>query len=154
VKLPSLLILADRGHFLAYSVASTSRGASVKLMVSTELTEAQERLGEKLTDKAGSFPVVGTGVHANSSAERMSLSAELESRTFRDIAKKIEAIVNEKQPESWAFAAPSEINSAILDGLGARTHQRLIQNLRRDLTRVPPREMLERFTSATSAGTR
>jgi hypothetical protein len=147
MKLPSLLIIADRGHFLAYSVKETPRGPSARLMVSNDLVDGQERLSEKLTDKAGAFPIAGTGGQANAAAERMTLTAELECRTFRDIAKRIETIVNEKQPESWGFAAPSEINGAILDGIDTRVHERLTQNLHRDLTRLPPQEMLHRFSN-------
>ena len=153
MKLPSILIVADRGHFLAYSVIETPRGASARLVESSDLIEGHERLSEKLTDKAGSFPISGIGGNANSSAERMTLAAELECRTFRDIAKRIETIVNDKQPESWGFAAPSEINGAILDGIDTKIHQRLTRNLHRDLTRLPPQEMLHRFSTASNKAT-
>jgi hypothetical protein len=113
------------------------------LIDSSEFSEGRQKLSEQLTDKAGAFPA-GNG-QATAAAERMTLTAELEMRTFRHIVERITALLREHHPETWAFAAPSEINGAILDGLDPALRGRLKQNLTRDLTRIPADELVEHF---------
>jgi hypothetical protein len=118
------------------------------LVDSTEFAEGQQTLQEQFTDKAGSFPAGGTNGQGNSAPERMSLTAELEMRTFRQAAQRIIALLGEHRPESWGFAAPSEINGAILDGLPPHLLARLAENLPLDLTRTPADRLLEHFERA------
>jgi hypothetical protein len=143
MKLPSLLIVADRGQMLAYAIDEKRRGPVPRLIDSLEFSEGRQKLSEQLTDKAGAFPA-GNG-QATASAERMTLTAELEMRTFRHIAERITTLFQERHPDTWAFAAPSEINGAILDELDPALRGCLKQNLTRDLTRIPADELVEHF---------
>ena len=145
---PSLLIVADRGRLLAYTVDRSVRTPVARLLESADFTEGHQRLGEQVTDKAGAFPVTGGGYHANAVAERTSLVAELDARAFRRLADRIMMLLRHHRPDAWAFAAPGEINGSILNGLHPAFRERLVQNLPRDLACVPPDELLRHFTRA------
>ena len=110
-----------------------------------DIAEGLQKIGEQVTDQAGGFPNTGTQGHGNASAERMSLTAELEIRTFKKIARRIEELCSQHQPDSWGFAAPSEINGAILDNLDHAWSDKLSINLKLDLTGVPSSEVAQRF---------
>jgi hypothetical protein len=49
------------------------------------------------------------------------------------------------QPERWAFAAPPEVNGAILDGLSPKWLSTLQDNLPRDLNHEAPRNLTKLF---------
>ena len=49
------------------------------------------------------------------------------------------------QPERWAFAAPPEVNGAILEGLSPKWLSSLQDNLPRDLNREGPRKLTKLF---------
>ena len=144
---PPFIIVADRGELKAYSVdRSTTRNAFPRLISGVRLREPHQRYAERFTDQAGAFPSGGTEGHGNSVAEKMTLVAEDETRTFRRIAGEITTLLKEHRPDRWAFAAPSEINGAILDGLAPDIREKLVQNLRRDLVKTDSTELLSHFT--------
>jgi hypothetical protein len=142
----SLIILADRGKLKAFSVERIL-GATPHLQLVRQVNVAEPRqcAAEKFTDQAGAFPNGGWLGTGNSTAERMLADAEEEIRTFREIAGEIVALLRKYQPDQWGFAAPSEINGAILDGLPAEHRQTLAQNLPRDLVNVPPNHLSLHF---------
>ena len=111
---------------------------------SLDVREGKATPTELNTDKAGSFPNAGTMGHGNSTGERRSIDAEMQKRSFRKIAQHIAEVFDRLQPQSWAFAAPSEINGAILDGLPSDLRDRLTVNLRMDLVHASSREIAAR----------
>ena len=142
----TLLIVADRGNFKAFEVRLTlNRGSALHLLEAFAIPEAHGRFKDKYTDDAGSFPNTGTLGQGNSTAERQKLLAETETRIFRNLAGRISELLRQHHPERWHFAAPSEINGAILDGLepGLRAH--LGQNVKSDLIHTPTADLLEHF---------
>lgn len=148
MKIPSLIIVADRGHLQAYAIDRSARAPTPRLIDSKDFSEGLQKLSEQVTDKAGGFPNTGSGGYANAAAERMTLTAELEMRSFRHAAERIASLLREHRPDAWAFAAPSEINRAILDGLHPTLRDRLAQNLPLDLINVPADELLGHFARA------
>jgi hypothetical protein len=146
MNIPPLVLLADRGQFKAFEIEKTPSGSQTpRLVKSLQLQEAGQRYSEKFTDQAGSFPNGGTAGQGNSIAERMPLAAEEEMRGFRRLAGEIAEVLKSRQPERWAFAAPSEINGAILDGLPQEFRQSLTLNIRRDLVNTKDAELLSHF---------
>jgi hypothetical protein len=146
---PSFLIIADRGGLKAFAVEQTpNRGPALRLVNSLELVDAHGKFRDKFTDQAGSFPNGGSDGQGNSIAERQELQAEMETRIFRQLASRITTLLREHQPSAWGFAAPSEINGAIIDGLDRDLHERLRWNLKRDLINTDPSELLSRFEGA------
>lgn len=140
---PSIVIVADRGHLLAYR--STENG-SFDQIDSSFIPEGNSKISEIVTDQSGAFPVSGSP--GTSAYESMPLIAELEVRCFRKIAQEIGEIIARENPARWGFAAPSEINGAIIDHLEPKLREQLSVNLKLDLTNVPKTEVYRRFADA------
>jgi hypothetical protein len=148
-KHPSFLIIADRGHLIAYTCETEIRRGSVPRMVAeVTFSEGLEKLGEQVTDQAGSFPAAGTAGRGNAAAERMSLIAEIDVQNFRRVGNCINHVLSSHHPDDWGFAAPSEINRAILEFVKPEFTGKLSHNLPKDLTKTPAGEVIERFEAA------
>lgn len=145
--LPSLIIAADRGHFVAYE--PNAEGTLIAIRAD-DIPEGLNKLSEQVTDKAGAFPVGGATGRGTTTAtaERLTLEAEIEMQSFRKIAARIESLVKRKSPKEWGFAAPSEINGAILDGVDKGIKESLKVNLRLDLVNVPAPQLRRFFSEA------
>ncbi len=122
-----------------------THGAMPHLVLETNLKEAHERYRDKVTDQAGSFPTFGSGGNANAIAERQGMEAEEDARLFKSIAEQIEEIIRHYEPFSWSFAAPAEINPAILDRVPADLRKILDHNVKRDLVKIPGYSLLQHF---------
>ena len=144
-----LLIVADRAHMKVYTVEKPGGRARMPHLVEDFIVdEVHDRYADQYTDQAGSFPNAGTLGQGNSIAERMSLEAENETRFFRKLATHLEEVVRTHQPERWSFAAPSEINGAILDGVPSDCRKTLVQNVPKDLVNQPVTGLLAHFQKA------
>jgi hypothetical protein len=148
----SLLIVTDRGTFKAYTLEPTpQRGAAPRLREAFDIRDAHGRYEDKVTDQAGAFPAGGTGGQGNSIAEHMSFEMETDARIFRVIAGEITSLLNQHQPRSWSFAAPAEINDAILDRVEPSWRGHLERNVARDLVKIAPSDLLRHFEAAVAA---
>ena len=78
----------------------------------------------------------------------MPLVEELQTRCIRKIAGEIRTILEKEQAQTWAFAAPSMMNGAILEELGKPHAERIVMNLKRDLVNVPPAKVAAHFHAA------
>jgi hypothetical protein len=140
------IVVADRGTIKAFEVKQTpAHGAMPRLVLETNLKEAHERYRDKVTDQAGGFPAAGSGGNANAIAERQGMEAEEDARLFKSVAEQIEDIIRQYQPLSWSFAAPAEINPAILDRVPLDLRKILAQNVKRDLIKIPTDSLLQHF---------
>jgi hypothetical protein len=144
-QIPSLLIVADRGCLKVFHVEETpSFGRMARLGETLTIDAAHGRYRDKFTDQAGAFPTGGTAGQGNSIGERMPLETEQDVRIFRILAGHITELLRDHQG-TWGFAAPSEINRAILDGLNPELRDRLTMNLASDLIHVEPSRLLRHF---------
>lgn len=125
-------------------VEDSGRSFTPRLIEELELTGRQQ-VHETLTDQMGAFPTGGTAGQGNSAAERLNLANEHELRSCRQVVGRIVELLKEHQPSNWGLAAPGNINRTIVDGLPADARNRLSRNLPLDLTKMPPKEVLERF---------
>ncbi|GEM_PF-1436093 len=146
---PDLIILANRAHIVAYR---TNGGGHLNLVDSLESMEGNMKISDLVTDQAAAFPTDEPGTAAY---EDMPLTEELEIRSLRQIAGKIDGILSREEPGIWGFAAAPELNEAILEQVDDEHRDRLACNLRLDLTKSPPAEVHGRFAgenrNATSA---
>lgn len=140
---PSIVIVADRGHLLAYR---SRKNGSFEQIDSSIIPEGNSKISDIVTDQSGAFPV--SGGQGTAAYESMPLIAELEVRCFRKIAAEIKEIIGREKPGRWGFAAPSEINGAIVDHLDPELREHLSVNLKLDLTNVPKTEIHRRFADA------
>lgn len=146
----SLVITADRGSLKAYQVNETpTRGPSLKLVQAFDITDAHGRLGDKVTDLAGRFPVTeGAGTHRGpASIAESKLQTETERRINKELADQIAKIINGSGKEGWSFAAPAEIHSAIVDLLPDRVRNRIVEHVKSDLVKVEPAKLANHFRS-------
>lgn len=138
---PSLLYIADRGGLKVYRV----EGHVPHLLEFFPVDDAKGRWRDHLTDRAGGFPSGQGAGHGNSTAERLRLEAETDMRCLRKIAGRLKESLDEHEEDRWSFAAPSELNGAILDGLPDRYRSRLVQSLHTDLLNTPEDELATHF---------
>ena len=148
----NLVILADRGSLKAYRVNETpNRGPSLQLVRAFDITDAHGRYQDKLTDVAGRFSVgdgsANGGRHMSSIAERQALETETDRRIFKQLAENIAEVVKEQRAEGWSFAAPAEIQPAIIELLPREVRDRIVEHVRSDLVNLPVAELTGRFRS-------
>jgi len=140
---PTLLVVTDRGHLIAYRNES---GQTPERIDDVQFLEGNQRLSEMVTDQAGAFP--GTGGVSTSAGENHSLAAEMETRCIRQIAMRIEQLLENENRPLWGLAAPAEIHSSILEHLKLSTRDRLAMQIKKDLVKLSPGGIMERFTEA------
>jgi hypothetical protein len=145
----SIVITADRGSLKAYQVNETpTRGPSLKLIQAFDITDAHGRMIDKVTDFAGRFPVTdGAGAHHGAAIGERKLETETSRRIIRELADQIAKVVNGSGKQGWAFAAPSEIHSAIVDLLPDRIRNRIVEHVKSDLVKVEPAKLPNHFRS-------
>lgn len=147
MNIPSIIIVANRGHLIAYR--KTDNGA-LEAIDADSFPEGTLKISEIVTDQSGAFQMtggVGTG-----SYESLPLVNELEVRSFRKVADKIGAVLDAHKPSWWGFASPSEINGAITDHLQERYRSKISINLKSDLTNSPKDDVYRRFEKAAAQG--
>lgn len=144
MKTPPFLVIADRGRMKAYETHEPLEGGcSLRVLEDIQMLEPHQKFEARYTDRAGAFPAGASA--GNSSGERLNLESETRLRIFRQLAEKLTEWLKKHGPRRWAFAAPSEINDAILNGLDADLKGRLVKNLRADLVNVPTHTLLRHF---------
>ena len=146
----SIIITADRGSLKAYQVNETpTRGPSLKLIQAFDITDAHGRLLDKVTDLAGRFSATDTaGAHRGpASIAESKLENETDRRINKELADQITKVVNGNGKEGWAFAAPSEIHSAIVDLLPDRVRNRIVEHVKSDLVKIEPAKLPNHFRS-------
>ena len=129
---PHLILVANRGRLVAYRPNGMGH---LEVVDSLEPMEGNVKISDLVTDQAGAFPTDGPGTAAY---ESMPLTEELEIRSLRQIAGKMEEILEREAAHSWGFAAASELKVALLEELSDEYRNGLTLNLRLDLTNSPP----------------
>ena len=115
--------------------------ASLDLVETLENPEAHERLGELISDKAGSFHSVGG---SGSSGKTEKISLEQEKRYIQWVVDSICSRVEDANA-AWYLAAPQKINKRIVEKLPEGCLKRLKKNLTSDLSKMNPPEVLAHF---------
>ncbi|MDB6135682.1 MAG: hypothetical protein JWM59_3925 [Verrucomicrobiales bacterium] len=142
--LPPILIVTDRGHFVAYRLHPD---AGPEVIDHATFSEGVERISEQVTDKPGSRQTTGATGNIHGATERPQLAAELEMRCCRHIGERIQQVLGENTG-LWGFAAPAEINGSILEHLPDGLVNRLRINLPKNLARVPSHDIPDHFLRA------
>jgi hypothetical protein len=149
MNIPSFIIVADRGSVKSFWIEQTpTRGLMPRLLEAFQVSSAPERYQDRFSDQAGAFPNSGSAGQGNSTAERMTLAAELDTRTCREVAEHMEKVLRQHQPETWGFAAPSGIARAVLDHVQPGLKKTLRSSVHRDLVKVGAHELIEQFAEA------
>jgi hypothetical protein len=120
IRLPQLVVVADRGRIVAYKTEDDGR--NLHMFREQSLAEAEHGAGQQVT-----------------------LDEELQKGAMRTIAEELIKLLNELKPARWAFAAPHDINAAILMEVEGRWLDCLIANISLDLVRESSSSIAERF---------
>lgn len=146
MRIPPILIVADRGTLKLYQVDHTSHHGPAPHLISTfRVEEAHSRYQDRFTDMAGAFPVGGGNGQATAISERMSLEIENEQRIFRQLGTLINTFLGEHKPARWGFAASPDINSSILDSVTIEYRKKIALNVSRDLVNIDHAHLLRHF---------
>jgi hypothetical protein len=152
MKKSSFLIVADRGNLKAFRLGDSSpeRRTRLELVQAFSIVAAHQKLSEMLTDQAGRFPVGSggnsQGRHQNAISES-NIDLETDRRIQKELAGHIDDILKREQPATWAFAAPSEINRAVLDKVAPAFVAKLVENVPADLVNMQVNELAGHFES-------
>ena len=143
-----LIVLADLGRLKAFRVTRDEMTSNVHVELAEELSflDGQEKLLDKVTDRAGRFPGSG-GANGGGAGENHNLQSEMQKRLIKRLGESINDLVKREQPSIWHFAAASEINHKILDLLCPEVRSKLSKSLGNDLTKISKSEILSHFTS-------
>ena len=95
ITLPPILIVSDRGHFIADRFQD---GSVVEVLDHQDFSEGTDKISELVTDQAGRFASGGTDGYRHSAAERPTMVMELENRCVRHIT---EASFGQKTGAGW-----------------------------------------------------
>lgn len=121
ITLPPILIVSDRGHFIADRFQD---GSVVEVLDHQDFSEGTDKISELIKDQAGRFASGGTDGYRHSAAECPTMVMELETRCARRIAEAITTVLTTHR-ETWDLATGG-INKPIVDhptgGLQKRLH--------------------------------
>ncbi|MGE5894950.1 MAG: host attachment protein [bacterium] len=141
-----IVIAVDLGHFKAYKVTKNPmESARVELVENFDTIEGHEKLGQTLTDQAGSFGLSGGKTGVKGYGEPHNIELETEKRITKRIAKSINEIVSKEGYGAWYLAAPKTINSKIVEHLDHSVKAKLDKNISADLTKVSKSEIAGYF---------
>lgn len=142
-----IIFAVDLGHFKAYSVSKKPmESPHLELIESYDTTEAHGKLSEKYSDANGKFGLMGgKGGTACGNGETHNIELEAERKAIKGIAKDIDKIVAKEDPPEWCLAAPTEINSRIVDKLTPDVKARMAKNVSANLTKKKKLEILSYF---------
>ena len=153
MKKSSFLIVADRGNLKAFRLGESSpeRRPRLELVQAFSIVSAHQKVSEMLTDQAGRFPVgsvpgMSQGRHQNAISES-NIDLETDRRIQKELAGHIETILKQEQPATWAFAAPSEINRAVLEKVPPALVAKLVENVPADLVNAQVKDLAGHFES-------
>lgn len=143
-----LIILVDLGEIKAYKLLRDELSGSTRLelMESSPVPESHERLIDKVTDLAGRFPVAaGTNAVGASIGENHNLKTELQKRTIRTLAERINRLVRLEKIPMWFLAAAREINQRVVDQLDPEVRAKMKKNVGADLIKADTSELMAHF---------
>jgi len=144
-----IIITADLGHFKAYKLTETPTGKwKIDMIESYDSIEGHGKLGEKLSDTAGTF--LGGGGRweaARGYGQPHNLKLEIQKKLASMIAKDINFLIENEAYMAWCLAAPEKINGIIVKHLKPDVKTAMIKNIMTDLTNIKKVEIPGHFES-------
>lgn len=131
-----LMVVADLGWLKAYRVEMDDRPTPhLALVEEMELTEARQKIKDKLSDLAGRRRSAGMS-GAAPMADSHNQELEVEKRLVRQLTDKIVQLASQNCFEGCYLAVGKEINRKVVDALPPRVREKIEVNLALDLTKV------------------
>jgi hypothetical protein len=144
-----IIIVVDLGRFRAYLVTQKIlESPHLKMIESYDSIEGRTKLTDKVTDSAGRFSRKASGTKSAGYPEQHNLELEEDKKIIKKIADDIDALLSKNNSAEWYFAAPTEINSRIVERLSPGTKARLAKNVPADITKAKKADILSYFEPA------
>jgi hypothetical protein len=141
-----LIIVVDLGHFKVYRVSKNIlESPRIDNVKTYDNIEAHARLGEKLSDDAGRFGLLGGKKGVKGYGEPHNIKLEAKKKQIKNIANDINDLIKKRKCNEWCLAAGKNINKQILDNLAPSVRAKLIINIISDLTKKHKSELLSCF---------
>jgi hypothetical protein len=146
VRMNKVIITVDLGHFKAYRVTKNPMESTrVELIDSYDTIGGHEKLGEMLTDQAGSFGLSGGKKGVKGHGEPHNIGLETDKRLMKQIARDINRVIRNEQCEKWYLAASKTLNNQIVEYLSPEVKSTLGKKITADLTKTDKSEILKYF---------
>jgi Protein required for attachment to host cells len=141
-----LLIAADLGTLKAYRLEFTLQNTPRLEEVETvALEEAHARMVELFTDLAGRRSAPTQKDWGAPLSDEHNLTLEFRRRLIRQLATRIERLIQGSENQNCWLAAPQEITHQIVHELTPSVRQRIKRVIPCDLTKAAPKELLDQF---------
>ncbi len=143
-----LVVVADLGHMKAYRLDDDTRFSTPHLELMEEWQMDAHRLpGGTATGNAGRFDTSAIESEPDSDSDAKHATIERRFRAVKFLARRIEHLMTREHVEKLFLAADSGINRPILDQVNASVRSKIEKNVRADLSRVRPDELLQHFST-------
>jgi hypothetical protein len=148
-----LIIVADLGLLRAYRVIQgfTDRQPHLELLEELQPPSAHEKLSDQVADQSGRFPRgSGAGNIAGdlSAGERHDLEEEQQRRLIRQLADRINELLEDGNVDRCSIAASAPIHRQLYRAIDAPARIKIGQVLPLDLTKVQPKDLLCHFQTS------
>jgi hypothetical protein len=141
-----LIIVVDLGHFKVYRVSKNIlESPRIDILRSYDNLEAHTRLGEKLSDDAGSFGLMGGKKGVKGYGEPHNIKLEAKKKQIKNITDDINNLIKKNKCNEWYLAAGKSLNNQIIDNIDPSVRAKLKMNIISDLTKKHKTELLSLF---------
>jgi Protein required for attachment to host cells len=141
-----LLIAADLGTLKAYRLEFTLQNTPrLEELETVVLEEAHAKVVELFTDLASRRAAPTQKDWGAPLSDDHNLTLELRRRLIRQLATRIECLIQGSEYQNCWLAAPPEISHQIVHELTPSVRQRIKRVIPCDLTRATPKEVLDQF---------
>ena len=142
----TVVVVADAGAFKAYRLQRTPLNTPrLELLEEFLPVNSHGRLQDQVSDQAGRYHAPAGGKMSTPFGERHNIDLEQRKRLVRELADRLEGVLNRPGVEACLLAASKEINHQILESLTGAARAKIEKSLAMDLTKLEPAQLLERF---------
>jgi hypothetical protein len=145
-----LLVVTDLGSFKAYQMEDDGISSSPRLELINEFhtREAGEKILNKVTDLAGRYGSPTDRNWGTTWGEKHNLELEFKKRAIRQLADRLNHLLENKEVETCYFAASKEISHQLLDELKPLARAKIEKTVSCDLTKADKKQLLARFNGS------
>ena len=145
----TLVLVTDFGGFKAFRLENDHPHSSPRLELLEEYkdSDANRKMTERVSDLSGRFPR-RTGARAGgamSDGERHNIAIENRKRGVRNLAGRIDSLMQNPEIEQCFLAASREIMNPLLQELSPGSRSKIGMNIPADLMKASKVELLKQF---------
>ena len=141
-----LIFVVDLGHFKVYSVSKKIlESYRIESIKSYDNIQGHSRLGEKLSDDAGRFGLIGGKKGVKGYGEPHNIKLEAKKKQIKLIADDITSVIKKNKCNEWYLAAGKGINKQVIKNLDPSVMAKLKKNIVSDLTKKHKTDILSSF---------